>query len=159
MPRPQSLIQHQPKDDTVPSKLAPTKIQDKKPLQELLKKEPLKIATPATSQHQEEEIEYYEEDDGEEEAPTFEQLKREELRKLRHLLRQNKEIPKIIIIQDQVGNEIEYEVLQESEESQAGSKVSLSLRQVTQVEESVEYYEEIIEESEEETDDQQQWQQ
>ena len=46
----------------------------------------------------EEEIEYYEEDDGEEEAPTFEQLKREELRKLRHLLRQNKEIPKIIII-------------------------------------------------------------
>ncbi len=63
-----------------------------------MKKEPLKIATPATSQQQEEEIEYYEEDDGEEEAPTFEQLKREELRKLRHLLRQNKEIPKIIII-------------------------------------------------------------
>ena len=50
---------------------------------------------------EEEEIEYYEEDDDEEqeeEPCTLDQLKREELRKLRHLLRQNKEIPKLIII-------------------------------------------------------------
>ena len=49
---------------------------------------------------EEEEIEYYEEDDEEqeEEPCTLDQLKKEELRKLRHLLRQNKEIPKLIII-------------------------------------------------------------
>lgn len=87
--------------------------------------------------------EYYEED--EEFEVSVDMQKKEELKKLRQLLKQNKEIPKVIIIQDGQGNDVEYEVIEESESG-------LSLRQATsQNGESVEYYEEVIEESEEET--------
>lgn len=87
--------------------------------------------------------EYYEED--EESEVSVDMQKKEELKKLRQLLKQNKEIPKVIIIQDGQGNDVEYEVIEESESG-------LSLRQATsQNGESVEYYEEVIEESEEET--------
>ena len=46
----------------------------------------------------EEEYSYYEESEAEPEANHLEQAKRQELKKLRQLLRQNKQIPKVIII-------------------------------------------------------------
>ena len=72
------------------------------------------------------------------------------------LLRQNQEIPKVIIIKDEQGKELEYEVIEESEDGESGAS-SISLRAISKrdeklAEESVEYYEEIIEESEEETE-------
>ena len=105
----------------------------------------------------EEEYSYYEESEAEPEASHLEQAKRQELKKLRQLLRQNKQIPKVIIIQDRNGNEIEYEVLEESEQSIGHSSQSsrIGLRQSQSgVETSVEYFEEVIEESEEEPDSQ-----
>ncbi len=64
----------------------------------------------------------------------------------------------MVIIKNEQGVELEYEVVEESEDGESGAS-SISLRAVSKrdqqlAEESAEYYEEIIEESEEETESQ-----
>lgn len=64
----------------------------------------------------------------------------------------------MVIIKNEQGVELEYEVVEESEDGESG-KSSISLRAVSKrdqqlAEDSVEYYEEVIEESEEETESQ-----
>lgn len=54
--------------------------------------------TAENNQVQEEEYSYYEESEAEPEAHSLDLAKRQELKKLRQLLRQNKQIPKVIII-------------------------------------------------------------
>lgn len=61
-----------------------------------------------------------------------------------------------MIIKNEQGVELEYEVVEESEGGESGAS-SFSLRAIGKheenfAEESVEYYEEVIEESEEETE-------
>lgn len=64
----------------------------------------------------------------------------------------------MVIIKNEKGVELEYEVVEESEDGESGvSSISLralSKREQHLAEESAEYYEEIIEESEEETESQ-----
>lgn len=64
----------------------------------------------------------------------------------------------MVIIKNEQGVELEYEVVEESEDGESGAS-SISLRAVSKrdqqlAEDSVEYYEEVIEESEEETESQ-----
>lgn len=64
----------------------------------------------------------------------------------------------MVIIKNEKGVELEYEVVEESEDGESGAS-SISLRALSKrehplAEESAEYYEEIIEESEEETESQ-----
>lgn len=64
----------------------------------------------------------------------------------------------MVIIKNEQGVELEYEVVEESEDGESGTS-SISLRAVSKrdqhlAEDSVEYYEEVIEESEEETESQ-----
>lgn len=64
----------------------------------------------------------------------------------------------MVIIKNEKGVELEYEVVEESEDGESGAS-SISLRAISKreqqmAEESAEYYEEIIEESEEETESQ-----
>lgn len=64
----------------------------------------------------------------------------------------------MVIIKNEQGVELEYEVVEESGDGESGTS-SISLRAVSKrdqqlAEDSVEYYEEVIEESEEETESQ-----